>query len=146
MFIGYVNKLRSNFGKMQPSVLANLFKAYCCSFYGSQLWKFNSSGFDQICKSWNNAVRLILGLPYNAHTYLLGPLMGQIGIREQLNIRNFRFLWNSYRSNNYIIYTCISNALYNSNTCIVYKLAFFRYTCICLILIWTVTSTRAFLD
>ena len=29
-------------------------------------------------------VRLILGLPYNAHTYLLGPLMGQIGIREQL--------------------------------------------------------------
>ena len=37
MFIGYVNKLRSNFGKMQPSVLANLFKAYCCSFYSSQL-------------------------------------------------------------------------------------------------------------
>ena len=28
IFIGYVNKLRSNFGKMQPSVLANLFKAY----------------------------------------------------------------------------------------------------------------------
>ena len=127
MFIGYVNKLRSNFGKMQPSVLANLFKAYCCSFYGSQLWKFNSSGFDKICKSWNIAVRLILGLPYNAHTYLLGPLMGQIGIREQLYIRNFRFLWNSYRSNNYIIHTCISNALYNSNTCIGYKLAFFRY-------------------
>ena len=127
MFIGYVNKLISNFGNMQPSVLANLFKAYCCSFYSSQLWKFNSSGFDKICKSWNIAVRLILGLPYNAHTYLLGPLMGQIGIREQLYIRNCRFLWNSYRSNNYIIHTCISNALYNSNSCIGYKLAFFRY-------------------
>ena len=71
-----------------------------------------------------NAVRLILGLPYNAHTNLLGPFMGQTGIREQLYIRNFRFLWNGYRSNNYIIYTCISNALYNSNTCIGYKLAF----------------------
>ena len=81
MFIRYVNKLRSNFGKMQPNVLATLFKACCCS---SQLWKFNSSGFDKICKSWNIAVRLILGLPYNAHTYLLGPIMGQIGIREQL--------------------------------------------------------------
>ena len=56
MFIGYVNNLRSNFGKMQPSVLANLFKAYYCSFYGSQLCKFNSSGFDQICKSGNIAV------------------------------------------------------------------------------------------
>ena len=91
MFIGYVNKLRSNFGKMQHSVLANLFKAYCCYFYGSQLWNFNSSGFDKICTSWNIAVRLILSLSYNAHTSLLGPLMGQIGIREQLYIRNFRF-------------------------------------------------------
>ena len=127
MFIGYVNKLRSNFGKMQPSVLAILFKAYCCSIYGSQLWKFNYSRFKKNCKSWNIAVRLILGLPYNAHTYLLGPLMGQIRIREQLYIRNFRFLWNSYRSNIYIIYTCISNALYNLNTCIGYKLAFFLY-------------------
>ena len=56
MFIGYVNNLRSNFGKMQPSVLANLFKAYYCSFYGSQLCKFNSCGFDKICKSGNIAV------------------------------------------------------------------------------------------
>ena len=51
MFVGYVNKVKSNFGKMQSSVLINLFKAYRCSFYGSQLWKCNSSGFDQICKS-----------------------------------------------------------------------------------------------
>ena len=46
IFIGYVNKLRSNFVIVQPSVLINLLQAYCCSFYGSQLWKFNSSGFD----------------------------------------------------------------------------------------------------
>ena len=74
---------------MQP---INLFEAYCF-FYGSQLWKSNSRGFDQNCKSWNIAVRLILGLPYNTvfiYTYLLGPLfMGQTGIREQLYIRNF---------------------------------------------------------
>ena len=54
LFIGYVNKLRSNFGKMQLSTLISLFKSYCCFFYGSHLWKFNSSGFDKCCKSWNN--------------------------------------------------------------------------------------------
>ena len=37
MFIGYVNKLRSNFRHLQPHVLINLFKAYCCSFYVSQI-------------------------------------------------------------------------------------------------------------
>ena len=91
MFIGNVNKLRKKIGKMQPSVLANLFKAYCCSFYGSQLWKFNSSRFEKNFKSWNISVRLILGLLCNVHTYFLGPLMGQIGIREQLYIRIFIF-------------------------------------------------------
>ena len=45
---------------MLPNVLINLLNAYCCSFYGAQLCKFNSSGFDKICKSWNIAVILIL--------------------------------------------------------------------------------------
>ena len=60
MFIGYVNKLRSNFRHLQTHVLITLFKAYCCSFYGSQLWKFNSVGIDKCCKSWNIAVRTLL--------------------------------------------------------------------------------------
>ena len=107
MFIGYLNKLRSNFCKMQPSVLINLFKAYCCSYYGSQLWKFNSSRFDKICKSWNIAVRLILGLPYNAHTYLLGPLMGQTGIREQLYTRIFSSFF--FFRKNYLLLSCATS-------------------------------------
>ena len=49
--------------------------------------------FVMMCKSWNIVVRLILGLPHNAHTYLLGPLMGQTGIREQLYIRIFLVEW-----------------------------------------------------
>ena len=84
LFIGYGNKLRSNFGMLQSNVLINLFKSYCCSFYGSHLWKFNSTGFDKCCKAWNIAIRKLLELPYNAHVYLLGPLVKQINIRELL--------------------------------------------------------------
>ena len=68
LFIGYVNKSQS------------VFKSHCCSFYGSHLWKFNSSGFDKIL---NITVHILLGLPFNAHVYLLGPLVGQLGMREQ---------------------------------------------------------------
>ena len=50
-FIGYVNMLIDNYGRLQTSVLINLFKSYCCYFYGSHLWKFNSTGFDKCCKS-----------------------------------------------------------------------------------------------
>ena len=56
-FIGYVNTLQVNFGKMTHNVLINLFKSYCCSFYSFHLWKSNSHGFDKICKSWNIAIR-----------------------------------------------------------------------------------------
>ena len=91
LFIEYVNKLQSNFGKMQPNTLISLFKSYCCSFYGSHLWKFNSSGFDKWYKSWIIAVRMLLGLPFNAHVYLVGPLVGQLGMRKQLYVRNIRF-------------------------------------------------------
>ena len=54
MFIGYVNKLKSNYGKLQPNIIVNLFKSYCCLFYGSILWNFNTPEFDQI---WNIAIR-----------------------------------------------------------------------------------------
>ena len=73
------------------------------------------------------AVRTLLGLPYNAHTYLLGPIMGQFDLRSQLDIRNFRFVWHAFRSDNNIIYTCIHNALCNSYSGLGYKLAFYRY-------------------
>ena len=36
-FIGYVNKVKVNFGHLQMYVLCKLFKIYCCSFYGSQM-------------------------------------------------------------------------------------------------------------
>ena len=102
MFIGYVNKLRSNFIRLQPHVLINLFKEYCCSFYGSQLRKFSSVGIDKCCKSWNIAVRTFLWLPYNAHTYFLCHILGQLDLRSQLYIRNYLFLWHSFRSDNII--------------------------------------------
>ena len=94
-------KLKVNFGKMTHkcvhNLLINLFKSYCCSFYSSHLWKFNSHGFDKICKSWNIAIRTLLQLPYNSHTWLLGPITEQNNILTQLYIRYliiivFRFM------------------------------------------------------
>jgi hypothetical protein len=64
VLIGLVNKLLSNFRIVQPFILCNLFKSYCCSLYGSQLWFFNSNGFRQCCTTWNKAVRKIFNLPY----------------------------------------------------------------------------------
>ena len=44
-------------------VMAKLFNSFCCSFYSSQLWRFSSHGFMNVCTQWNKAVRRILRLP-----------------------------------------------------------------------------------
>ena len=117
----------ANYGRLQTSRLINLFKSYCCSFYGSHLWKFNSTGFDKCCKSWNIAVRKLLHIPFYTHVWILGPLIKQNNLRVQLKFRNFQFLLNAFNSTNDIVKTCIQSAMYNSNTSIGYKLAFYRY-------------------
>ena len=42
MFIGYINKRISKFGHLQPHILINLFKTYCCSFLDLVLGGLNS--------------------------------------------------------------------------------------------------------
>ena len=48
IFIGRVNKLWANFGCLQMSVLVPLFKAYLCTFYGSQMWQIRSRSIKEV--------------------------------------------------------------------------------------------------
>ena len=99
-FIGSVNRVTcmANFGHLQSHILSQIFKTHCCTFYGSALWYFNSEGFAKICTTWNKGVRTILKLPIRAHTYLLGPLLNQQNIHEQLYVRIIRCLYTMYHS------------------------------------------------
>ena len=72
-----------NYGRLQTSVLINLFKSYCCCFYGPHLWKFNSTGFEKCCKSWNIAGRKFLHIPFNTYVWILGPLIKQNNLSVQ---------------------------------------------------------------
>ena len=94
-FIGSVNRVMANFGYLQSHSLSQILKTHCCTFHGSALWHFNSQGFAKICTTWNKGVRTILKLPIRAHTYLLGPLLSQQNIHEQLYVRSIRCLYTS---------------------------------------------------
>ena len=63
-FIGHFNHMMSNFGHLNPESVGTLFKSYCCSFYGSFLWKYNSDSFGKCCTQWNKCIRRIYSLPY----------------------------------------------------------------------------------
>ena len=73
------------------------------------------------------AIRTLLQLPFNAHTWLLGPITEQNNIRTQLYIRNYCFLYYDSRSSNVIVKQCIDHAMNDSNSDLGYKFAFYRY-------------------
>ena len=59
--------------------------------------------------------------------HILGySALGQMHISTQLQFRNVYFLLDAFNSNNHIVKSCMRAALYNSNTCIGYELAFYR--------------------
>ena len=48
------------------------------------LWLYNSNGLKKICTQWNNTIRKIFSPPYQSHRWLLGHLIGQYHISNQL--------------------------------------------------------------
>ena len=109
------------------SVLVRLFKTYCCTFYGPQMWQVNSQYINSVCTSWNKGVRRILNLPHDAHTWLLGPLLKQNHIKKQFIVRTLRFLFCMLKSHNGIVQVCTLNSLSNANSPMGSNLFFLRF-------------------
>jgi hypothetical protein len=115
-FINSVNKLVGNYGNVSQDVLNRLFNVYCCSFYGSQLWDLNSKGSQKCYVSWNKAVRRILKLSNRTHTWLLGPLIGSLYIKVQLEMRTLSFMYNLLHSNNRTVHNIANIILSQANS------------------------------
>ena len=78
-FISSFNKLHFSYANVQPCILSKLFKSFYTSYYGS--------GFRKMTTLWNIAARKIC----TTHRHLLGPLLNQPHIVDQLFRRNVCF-------------------------------------------------------
>ena len=68
-FICKFNIFMSDFNKVNSKLKNYLFNTYCCSFYGSNMCKFQN--LDLIDIQWKKAIRRIWKLPYRARSKLL---------------------------------------------------------------------------
>ena len=115
-FYGSVNNLCAKFKVIlnNPDVASKLVYALCCSFYGSQQWDFSSKSFDDICTTWQKAVRRIFNLPYRTHRYLLPYVVECEHIRDNL-INRFKNVFDSFMSSsNAIVQLLAFNAVSNN--------------------------------
>ena len=125
-FISFVNKMIGNYRNVHTDILCRLFGTYCCSFYGSELWGCNSTGFSRIVTEWHKAVRRVIQLPYCTHRWLLGPLSGQCNIIEQLHCKTVRFIVRGINHTNPIVKLICKIALTSARSPVGANMAFLR--------------------
>ena len=78
------NSIAQEFLFAHPTSKIELNKIYNSHFSGSNIWNIFSPGARQFESTYNKSVRLMCGLPYQTHRYLVESLVGGQGFRVQL--------------------------------------------------------------
>jgi len=117
-FVGQVNNVICFFGKLDLTSRLKLFRSYCSSMYGCELWKLDSVNIQIFCVAWRKALRRILDLPNNTHSFLLPFLSYTLPVLDELYKRSARFIISSLFSANDVVrsvaWHSVVHAKYNS--------------------------------
>ena len=113
-FYNQVNVMIADYQGINFQILTELFNKYCTSFYGSQAWDLRSKDIAGFYTAWNKAVQRCLGLPYNAHRFLLPQLLNVPSLETQLAKRFCKLCKTMYHNKNssvsFIFNFCAANA------------------------------------
>ena len=90
-FWGFYNSMITDFGHVRPYLLCNLFKTYCCSYYGSPIWDMSKS-IDKIGSTWRCALKRFWNVPRETHREIITLLSDSILIALCLYKRFLKFV------------------------------------------------------
>lgn len=117
-FAGQTNHVLCFFNKLDMHVKLKLFVSYCSSIYGCELWTLNSPSVEYFCVAWRKALKRILGLPFNCHSYLLPFISNTLPIFDEICKRAARFIISCLSSPNKLVFSvaryCVMYARYGS--------------------------------
>lgn len=108
-----VNNMLSKFSKANIDVKYQLFKSFCMSVFGSQLWDFESKECEKFFTAWRKCIRRLLNVPNQCHSKLLPLLCLDTSIQSQLHTRFIKFVNSCRHSENKTVQICMNEALNN---------------------------------
>ena len=91
-FIGQVNSVLWFFGKLSSEVKIRLFRSYCTSFSGCELWNLSCAQLADLCTKWWKSVQRVLNLPLQTHCYLLPLLCQCLPVYDEICGRTINFV------------------------------------------------------
>ena len=111
-----VDMVMSHFSQVASHVRYKLFKTYCMSLYGCQLWDFQSKVTNKFYVAWRKSVRRILGVPYTTHCNRLHYIAEDKDLKVQLHSRFIPFIQPLYNCNTKLSNICVTLALGGSTS------------------------------
>ena len=110
------NCMIAKFSKADPFVRHKLFKCYCVSLYGCQLWDLTLPELEHVCVAWRKCVRKVMCLPYRTHNALLPFICDDISIIEQIHSQFISFITSLLSTGNHCLQTVTKLAFRGSNS------------------------------
>jgi hypothetical protein len=119
-FIGQANNLLCYFGKLDMLTKIKLFKSYCTSIYGCELWLLRDSRIEEFCVTWRKALRRALNLPYNSHSYLLPLVSNSLPVFVEICKRTANFILSCLNCQSSLVSSIAWHGIINGkyNSCI----------------------------
>ena len=71
--------------------------------YGCELWYLSDGSSQAFCTAWRKALRRVLNLPYNAHSFFLPFISNTLPIFDELCKRSVRFISSCLLSSNNLV-------------------------------------------
>ncbi len=106
----------TNTATRRTTFQCKLFKQYCCSFHGSNLWLLTSKRCYDICVAWRRALRKLWNVPYRTHNKILAILSNNLPLEMNLDKRFIKLSNNVLNHSTGIIKSVASLSLYNPSS------------------------------
>ncbi len=109
------NLFMADYGHIYSFLKNQLFNQYCCSFYGSPLWKLDCDSVNDLCVAQRKALRRLWRVDSQTHCDIIYQLSDTLPLAVSLKCRFKKFFVKCLTSKNAVVRgianTCLSNPM-----------------------------------
>ena len=91
-FAGQVNNVFCYFRKLNSFTRYKLFRSYCTSLYGCELWSLDNCAIEKLCTAWRRGLRKVWNIPSQTHCSLLALISNCRPLFDEICYRAIKFV------------------------------------------------------
>lgn len=90
--IGQANNFLCQFSKLDSVIKNRLFKTYCSSMYGCEIWDLSSKEIEDLCVAWRRGARKVWALPNDTSCDILYLIANVVPVFDEICRRVLNFI------------------------------------------------------